>query len=1003
MIAGPRIVRTTRPAGKDRELEETVSVPGERGGLSRSAATYSRFQAIQDSSAAQTPRASYPTFHLPAPLFFASCRDWADPFRRAIFTLAFASLASLFALGFKGSIYAQVTRDIDLAPANLNAARTDDAIALNWDEPVSDSASVTGYEIVRHRRFQNQTTSLSIVEDTSSIETTYEDSTANDVGFYYVYQVRASRNGVKSLWSNEARIDPAAQDFGTVTPDTHLANPRGIWSDGTTMWVADNNTDRIYAYNLTTKARVPSTDFGQLRDTGVYHPRGIWSDGTTMWVADNNTDTLVAYDLSHKGRDEDQDINILSAAANNNAYSMWSDGTTLWVSDVSASKIFAYDLGTRTRDREKEFDTLDPAGNESPRGIWSDGTTMWVADRQDDEIYAYRMSDRSRNESYDINTLTEAGNTSPAGIWSNGATMWVADVGDGKIYAHRMPDVQQEDDGIRPLPPPPPVDPPETLPSLPWQDFNTLAEAGNLHPRGIWSDGTKMYVADPGTDKIYVYDLSSKERIEEEDFDTRQNRNPYGIWSDGYGGLWVVDNTDETILGYDLATKGRDPLLDLSYSLLAGAGNRDPQGLWSVGQTMWVTDNDDDKIYAYAGGHTYDSTQDFNSLEGAGNEFMGGIWSDESTMWVADAGSNRLYTYHFDTKEADSVFGLATENDTPTGLWSNGSIMWVADAADGKIYAYSMEQVADATLSALSLSGLSLAFAFDTMDYEVDAPYKVTATTITAIATNTMADVSFALGSVTTDADPATESYQVNLAVGATPIEVTVVAADGMTTQTYTVTVNREAESDEGALPNLWLSPPATDPVASIRSAATYTVTFQGAWTTTVTSGGVPSGAHFTTLIGGVHNAGVTFLSEGGMASAGVEFMAELGGTSTLANEVRAAQPDALSVLQGSSGNIGPTGSSTISTITLTTGPSPGNPALDGRAEPGLVRRRLRAAPARCAGRLAGVARGGACIPGTPGPKREPSSRCRTRPPRRRESSRASGGWASSRTSRSRP
>ena len=56
------------------------------------------------------------------------------------------------------------------------------------------------------------------------------------------------------------------------------------------------------------------------------------------------------------------------------------------------------------------------------------------------------------------------------------------------------------------------------------------------------------------------------------------------------------------------------------------------------------------------------------------------------------------------------------------------------------------------------------------------------------------------------------------------------------------------------------------------------------------------------------------------MASAGVEYMAELGGTSTLANEVRAAEPNALSVLQGSDGSIGPTGSSTINTVTLTTG-----------------------------------------------------------------------------------
>ena len=129
------------------------------------------------------------------------------------------------------------------------------------------------------------------------------------------------------------------------------------------------------------------------------------------------------------------------------------------------------------------------------------------------------------------------------------------------------------------------------------------------------------------------------------------------------------------------------------------------------------------------------------------------------------------------------------------------------------------------------------------------------------------------------------------------------------------------AITDDGgadALFNRWLDPPESDPTVEVRSEATYSVTFRGSWTTAVTSGGLPSSAHFTRLIGGVHNAGVTFLREGGRATAGVEFMAELGGTSTLAGEVRAAEPDALAVLLGS-GNIRPTGSSTIDGVTLTT------------------------------------------------------------------------------------
>ena len=132
---------------------------------------------------------------------------------------------------------------------------------------------------------------------------------------------------------------------------------------------------------------------------------------------------------------------------------------------------------------------------------------------------------------------------------------------------------------------------------------------------------------------------------------------------------------------------------------------------------------------------------------------------------------------------------------------------------------------------------------------------------------------------------------------------------------------SKAASTDEGqadALFNMWLDPSVSDPTVDVYSEARYSVSFRGLWTTAVTSGGLPGGAHFTRLIGGVHNADVTFLRDGGRATAGVELMAELGGTSTLASEVRAAEPDALAVLLGS-GNILPTGSSTIDDVTFTT------------------------------------------------------------------------------------
>ncbi|MDE2982118.1 MAG: Ig-like domain-containing protein [Gemmatimonadota bacterium] len=95
----------------------------------------------------------------------------------------------------------------------------------------------------------------------------------------------------------------------------------------------------------------------------------------------------------------------------------------------------------------------------------------------------------------------------------------------------------------------------------------------------------------------------------------------------------------------------------------------------------------------------------------------------------------------------------------------------------------------------------------------------------------------------------------------------------------------------------------------------TYRVTFEGNWTLASTPGGVVGGAHFTTLIGGVHGSGVTFWQPGGRASAGVEMVAELGATGTFRSEVQRSSDTRSVIEQGVSG--GGTGTATF-TIDVT-------------------------------------------------------------------------------------
>ena len=114
---------------------------------------------------------------------------------------------------------------------------------------------------------------------------------------------------------------------------------------------------------------------------------------------------------------------------------------------------------------------------------------------------------------------------------------------------------------------------------------------------------------------------------------------------------------------------------------------------------------------------------------------------------------------------------------------------------------------------------------------------------------------------------------------------------------------------------------------------ATYSVTFTGNWTdeSTTPENDLPGSAHFTTLIGAIHNSNVTFWSSGGTASVGIEVMAETGITSTLRSEIEASPHMHAVIQQGVP--FGGTGTATFNivvpedhpriTLTSMIGPSP--------------------------------------------------------------------------------
>ena len=548
--------------------------------------------------------------------------------------------------------------------------------------------------------------SVSLAEGRNDITITV---TAGDGTTTEVYTVTVGRAVTTEFGWNSAK------DFNTLHA-TGSDYPTGIWSDGTTMWVADLIDEKIYAYSVPTKARDAVRDFETLNSAGNDHPVGIWSDGTTMWVSDNSDDKIYAYDLVTKARAASNDFDTLIVAGNENPAGLWSDGTTMWVLDATDEKIYAYDIATKIRDEGKEFNALSGTSRFGTfKDIWSDGNTMWVAKEQgahdvsDDRIYAYDILTKGRTPSKDFNGLTDTGINKLWGIWSDGATMWAANYErrasnnagariryySSKIYAFNMPVV------VQPTPPPD-----ATLSGLTVNPVDIGGFSSDLteYHVGVANSVTQASITATASDADATIDVNGSvvSSGAPHTVSLTEGRNEVTVT--------VTANDKETVETYTVVI-GRGVATafgwkaDDDFNNLA-AGNNYPSGLWSDGMTMWVANYNNapiSKIFAYdLSTKARDESKDFNTLTVrgsgtvSGNSYPTGIWSDGTTMWVADGEDAKIYAYNLSTKARDESKDFdtlsAAGNSNPRGIWSDGTTMWVVDHSndDDKVFAYNL-------------------------------------------------------------------------------------------------------------------------------------------------------------------------------------------------------------------------------------------------------------------------------------------------------------------------
>src|SRR3989339_1759388 len=412
--------------------------------------------------------------------------------------------------------------------------------------------------------------------------------------------------------------------WATVTEEEAGINqPSGVATDGTYLYIADTNNNRIVkrlASNFTYVTEIGSLGTG---NDQFSYPYGIATDGTYIYVVDTGNTRIVkrlASDLSYVAQ-------IGSSGSGDDQFSVpngiATDGTYIYIADTFNNRIvkrLASDLSYVSK--IGSFGSGNDQFN-SPNGIATDGTYIYIADTSN-----YRIVKRLATDA--LTYVSKIGSNGSgddqfnlsASIAVYGAYIYVADTSNNRIVKRMASD------------------------ALTYVSKIGSSGSGNdqfYSPYGIATDGTYIYVADTSNNRIVkrlASDLSYVSQIGSSGSGNDQFKQPYGIVVYGTN-IYVADSGNHRIVKR-LAS-------DLSYVAKigsAGSGNdqfSNPAGIATDGTNVYVADTGNNRIVKRLASNLSYVSQ-IGSL-GTGNDQFNapnGIATDGTYVYVADSGNHRI-------------------------------------------------------------------------------------------------------------------------------------------------------------------------------------------------------------------------------------------------------------------------------------------------------------------------------------------------------------------------
>ena len=625
----------------------------------------------------------------------------------------------------------QHVKDLSLlAPSGLTAATQDGGgVALSWTEPAAVAASVDGYRILRGVGAGEMST---LVTDTESTTTSYTDATATEAGTTYVFQVIALRGDAASQGSAKTSITiPAATSLKSV-PEADESVP-----------------EDLSAAEQVLETSNPPQKPQELKAISVTH-----ATVELGWTAPDDSDVtgyLIKRRLDPGGAFSE------IATITGSASTSYTD-TSVSPSTAYVYQVRAYNAGgVGDPSNNLKVSTLDApeavGGFQQVDAGWGHICAL----RMDGTVHCWGTFVRGVTRPYPSDELPEgtftqivAGNDSSCGIRSDGSALcW----NDGQ----RLGPIANE---------------------KPKQQIHTYTQSGVCWLNQDGSVGCAGYHHHEPSESNYTHVTTGWE-------------------------FACALTVDSDVICWNNSQRIDPPAG--KFSFIQAGGSR----------VCGIRKDDDPN-------DGVDVDGDLVCWEFGGPGHTGGSWYPNA--------------YHLETTTPEGKFqhvdlhytqtcGVTTDGDikcwmrddsgatslvrnvprvAPTGVFSEVSIDWYmrvcALKTDQTISCWkgTGEEVwtpsfdspwkDNAKLLSLELSGIDLDFDRDTASYTLSVDNDVASTTVTTGATNTQATVAIS----PTDADSSSDGHQVNLTAGSTTtITVTVTAADGITTQAYTIAITR--------------------------------------------------------------------------------------------------------------------------------------------------------------------------------------------------------------------